>query len=175
MSETKDIYVEESGVIFGPFSPDRFLHLEKTDLYKSLGQGYSSVEFLFADGKGGKEKFIFLEAKSSSPRPAPAGADNENFDRFIEEVSVKFEDSFYLFLTAVLKRRASHELASGISAFKPSSSGIKFVLVIPNHETEWLAPLQEALERRLRKTVHLWNIKIVLMNKKIAEEHHIIR
>lgn len=172
MSETKAIYVEESGVVFGPFSPDRFLHLEKTDLYKGLGQGYSIVEFLFVDGKG---RFIFLEAKSSSPRPASAGAGNEDFDRFIEEVSTKFEDSFQLFLTAVLKRRASRELASGIGAFKPSSSGIKFVLVIPKHKTEWLAPLQEALERRLRKTVHLWNIKIVLMNKEIAEEYHIIR
>lgn len=169
MPNTEDILVFESGVTFGPFTPEDFFYMEKSDVYKKLGTSFSTVEFLFVDEK---RKFVLVEAKSSSPNPNKE--ETSDFDEFINEISTKFQDSYQLFLTSVSGRRRSNEIGKNVQKFRMDSSEVKFVLVIPGHRIEWLAPLKEALKRQLRKTLHMWGIDLAVMNEELAREHRLI-
>lgn len=169
MNGTQEIRVKESGVSFAPFAPDNFFHMEKSDVYKKLGKGYSTVEFLWVDAM---KNFIFVEAKSSSPRPDKT--DHTDFDKYIDEISDKFQDSYQLFLASVLGRRKSENMGKEVRGFKADSSNIKFVLVIPTHKFDWLVALNDALKKQLRKTISIWNIEIAVMNEELAREHGLL-
>lgn len=169
MNNTEAVYILESGVNFGPFSDENLFYIEKSDAYIDLGQGFSTVEFICVDSKG---KYIFIEAKSSSPNPE--SKDNTNFDEFIDEITTKFQDSFQLFLSIVLGRRASSDIGEEVRKFKAASSKIKFILVIPEHKIAWLAPINEALKKHLKKIIHVWNIDVAVMNKELAKENNLI-
>ncbi len=169
MEHTEEIRVEESGVRFGPFAPENFFHMEKSDAYRKLGPGFSTVEFLIVDSR---RKFVFVEAKSSAPNPETGEA--SGFDEFIEEIAVKFQDSYQLFLASVSGRRPSRKIGENVRRFEAASSGIRFVLVIPGHRLEWLPPLSDALKRRLRKTIRMWNIDVAVINGELAREYRLI-
>jgi len=169
MEHTGEILVEESGVRFGPFAPEDFFYMEKSDAYRKLGPGFSTVEFLIVDSR---RKFVFVEAKSSAPNPG--AKETSGLDEFIEEISAKFQDSYQLFLASVSGRRVSREIGENVRRFETASAGIKFVLVIPEHRLEWLAPLSDALKRRLRKTIHMWNIDVAVINGELARQYRLI-
>ena len=169
MSSTKDLFVHESGVDFGPFVAEKFFYMEKSDVYQGLGEGFSTVEFMCMDSKG---NCLFVEAKSSSPRPDKE--DTTDFNKFIEEISAKFQDSYQLFLTNLMERRVSSDIGQEIVKQNMASVRIKFVLVIPTHKTGWLPPLNEALKKQLRKTIHMWNIDVAVMNEDMAKDYDLI-
>ena len=43
--------INESGVAFGEFNSDDLFYIEESDLYKSLGTGIKTVEFIVLDQK----------------------------------------------------------------------------------------------------------------------------
>lgn len=60
------VIIEESGLLFGEYNEQDVMHIEKTTLYQLLGGNIKSIEFaLYRD----KNEIIFVEAKSSSPKP----------------------------------------------------------------------------------------------------------
>lgn len=169
MSNTEAIIISESEVNFGPFLPQNLFYLEKSDVYRRLGEGFSTVEFMCIDTK---KNCLFIEAKSSSP--SPNKEDKTDFDEFIDDIATKFQDSYQLFLSSILGRRVSSDIGSEVLKLKLDSLKVKFILVIPKHKIAWLPPLNEALRKRLRKTTHIWNIDVAVMNEEIAREHRLI-
>ena len=65
---------EESGMTFGPFSEAQVFRVEKSNSYKELGGSVKTVEFFL---RKNKDKLLFIEAKSSSPKP-----EGESFDPY---------------------------------------------------------------------------------------------
>lgn len=160
----------ESGMAFGPFSDNQVFHIETSMLYKTIGNGIQTVEFLlFTEPKS----LLFLEAKSSSPRPD--GDSPENFHNFIQEIAEKFIHSFELYYSAIFKR---HEQSNDIpDSFKRLDNGvidIKFCLVIKGHDIEWLPPIREALSKQIAPYITIWNIEVAVLNDQLAKDYHLI-
>lgn len=163
------IHIEEFNVRFGPFDADDIFWLEKSDVYHRLGDGFSTVEFVIVNKSG---KFLFVEAKSSSPRKYDGN--EQRFDKFIADLVAKFEDSYQIFLSTVAGRMTSAEMGQNLRRFSPASSQVRFILVIPHHKKDWLSPIRDELRKQLRKITRIWNIDVVVMNEEIARKYHLI-
>ena len=162
------VLITESGVTFGPFSEERLYYIEKSDSYKELGEGFSTVEFVYINRKG---QLCFVEAKSSSPRQADQ---IERFEEWASEVATKFYDSLQLFLTIYMQRRNEEKLGDTIRHADMKALSIKFILVIPSHKAEWLAPIQNELGKQMSKITAMWNIAVAVINKELAQEYGMI-
>ncbi len=73
--------INESGVAFGEFNSDDLFYIEESDLYKSLGTGIKTVEFIVLDQK---DTIIFLEAKTGCPNPQNKEMGGEKTEKFVE-------------------------------------------------------------------------------------------
>lgn len=51
---------------------------------------------------------------------------------------------------------------------------MKFILVLPRHEPDWLAPIQNELSKQLYKINKLWGIQAAVMNEELAKEFGMI-
>lgn len=162
--------IQESGMNFGPFDDSRVFHIEKSMLYQEIGNGVRTVEFLLTAEPG---SLLFLEAKSSSPRP---DTDNsENFNTFIQEISEKFIHSFELYYSAILKRHGQrNDIPDNFKKLDNGVVTIKFCLVIKGHNIEWLPPICEALSKQIAPYITIWNIKVAVLNDQLAKDHHLI-
>lgn len=163
------ITIQESGMNFGPFAEDSVLKLEKSELYKSLGNNIRSVEFIVYSGEN---RIIFIEAKSSSPKPQ----NNIDFDRYITEIYKKFVHSVDLFFATLVNRKADKcaEMPGCFREADYSRADIKLILIINGHKTEWLHPIRDALQQRLRRQIKTWSLKIAVMNYKLACDNQLI-
>lgn len=168
-TQEADIYIKEPDIRFGPFDAADIFWLEKSDVYHRLGDGFSTVEFVIVNKSG---KFLFVEAKSSSPRKHEGN--EQPFDKFIADLVAKFEDSYQIFLSTVAGRMTSAEMGQNLRRFSPASSQVRFILVIPHHKRDWLSPIRDELRKQLRKITRIWNIDVVVMNEEIAREYHLI-
>ena len=56
--------IKESDMDFGGFHEKDLFHIEESELFRSLGEGIKTVEFIWL---GQNKNIIFLEAKSSCP------------------------------------------------------------------------------------------------------------
>ena len=75
--------IEESGMRFGEFEDRDLFLIEKSEIFRSLGEGIKTVEFIV---KRDDRLVIFLEAKTSCP--------NENNRNESAEKAKKFEEYF---------------------------------------------------------------------------------
>lgn len=166
IQRNKIIY--ESSVAFGSFPIEQFFYIEKSDAFQALGEGFSTVEFVYL--RNGSQ-LCFIEAKSSSPR-----TDNspENFETYIHDITTKFEDSYQLFLAVHCERRTDHKMGKEIRLKTIPELNVKFILVIPGHDEKWLPPIQDALKRSLRKVSKIWNISIAVMNQQMAADYGLL-
>ncbi len=144
--------------------------IEQSNIYKNLGKGIKTVEFILLKNE---KKLLFIEAKSSSPRPSKES--NERFDVFLSEISDKFIHSFNLYLSAVLGRYNNHEVHSSFMEINNSSIEYIFILVIRGHKVEWLKPLEEALYKKTQHHNKIWKSRVVLMNEEIAKTYKLIK
>ena len=60
--------IVESGVNFGPYAEDNLFYIEKSDLYKSLGAGIKTTEFVLRANEL-EPAILFVEAKTNAPNP----------------------------------------------------------------------------------------------------------
>ena len=160
--------VRESGITFSPFDEARFYYIEKSGSYNRLGKNFSTVEFIFMNRKN---QLCFVEVKSSSPRQNGSPG---QFETWITKVVSKFCDSLQLFLAVYTERRAEPCLGGAIRHADIKTLPMKFILIIPNHRPEWLAPIQNELKRCLYKTTAMWNIDVAVMNENFAKEYGMI-
>ena len=163
------IEIEESGMKFGPFECSHVFRIEKSKLYKSL-HNIKTVEFILENNN----KLQFIEAKSSSPKPVP---DNlVCFEQFIDEISQKFLHSLNLYYTGVLGRHGSaNDLPDAMKEINHQHVSIKFILVVKNHQDEWLMPIKDALEKKMRSISSIWGSQLAVINEKTAQKYKLIQ
>lgn len=163
------VEIEESGMTFGPFESSHIFWIEKSELYKNL-HNIKTVEFILEHN----DNLQFIEAKSSSPRPVP---DNTvRFEQFIDEISQKFLHSLNLYCAGILGRHgSSNDIPDSMKNMEHQKLSIKFILVIKNHQTEWLMPIQDALDQKMSSISAIWESQVAVINEKIAQQHWLIQ
>lgn len=165
------VEINESNMVFGEFEEDKIFQIEKSIIHNKIGNGIKVVEFILLKNMN---ELNFIEAKSSSPRPTK---DNIiRFDEFIGEISDKFIHSFNLYYSAILKRNENYsEINNNFFQLDNSNLKLKFILVIKNHEIDWLMPISEALKKNLSYHNTIWKSEIVVINEEIAKKHQLIK
>lgn len=165
------VEINESNMVFGEFEEDKVFQIEKSIIHNKIGNGIKVVEFILLKNTN---ELNFIEAKSSSPRPTK---DNIiRFDEFIGEISDKFIHSFNLYYSAILKRNENYsEINNKFFQLDNSKLKLKFILVIKNHEIDWLMPISEALKKNLSYHNTIWKSEIVVINEEIAKKHQLIK
>ena len=170
--------INESGVAFGEFNSDDLFYIEESDLYKSLGTGIKTVEFIVLDQK---DTIIFLEAKTGCPNPQNkemGGEKTEKFVEFYNDISEKFIDSLQIYIAGLLEKYGkTEEIGENLMKVKPlEKKKLKFVLVITADEIkeEWLWGPKLELENRLLKLRKIWGISVIVLNKSLAYNYGLL-
>lgn len=73
--------ITESEMNFGKFDETELFHIEDSRIYKELGSGIKTVEFVL---KYGQNSILFLEAKKSCPNAANRSESAEKEGKFEE-------------------------------------------------------------------------------------------
>ena len=161
------IYVTESEMKFGPLEETCFLHIEKNPYYGKIQKGMRICEFIYYDVQ--KENLISLEAKKTAPNPKSEQVENpkEKFREYIHQIREKFENSLDLYLHMALQK----EVPEKFQEIDYHTVEVVFVLVIKNHQKEWLKDVNDALQVAVSKTIRtgkIWKSKVLVLNEELA-------
>jgi len=171
------ITIVESGMTFGPFDSSECFHVETSGAYKKIRPGVKMAEFVWLRRDASPNpKLWVVEAKSSSPKPAPPG----RFKEFIDEIREKLVNALAMVFSARLGRpQSAHaDLPTAISTMDLSKIDVRFILVVNGHKTEWLPNLKDALSTALLPTVRTWGITtpaMVVLNDASARKKALIQ
>ncbi|GHV28816.1 hypothetical protein FACS1894167_06860 [Synergistales bacterium] len=160
----------ESGMLFIPPSDnDEIFAIEQSRLYKSLGDGIKTVEFIL---RKGLEELDFIEAKSGTPITDRQSA---ALNTFLKEVTEKFTHSFNLYCAAILGRyEEQNDMNDSFKTLDYSKLKFKFLLVIKGHQPDWLSPLKTKLEQELSYHRKIWKSECIVLNDEMAKKYHIV-
>jgi len=153
------------------FIADNAFHIEKSPSYTNLGSDVKSVEFVRIKDN----KLLFVEAKSSFPKPDVADAGKST--RFKEEIG-KIYDKF----THSLNLYSAVEvgvIGGGFPAdYKPADKvTLVFVMVIKGFEQTWCIPIQKALLAEISKSIimaKIWKPEVDVINEETAKKKRLI-
>ena len=171
--------IPESGVNFGPYEESDLFYIEKSDLYKHLGAGIKTTEFVLRVNES-EPAILFVEAKTNAPNPDNKDDSDEKqrkFEEFYTEVPEKFVDSLGIYTAALLNRYSDcSEIGLNLQVSDLANKKITFVLVVTNPaaQIEWLAPIKAVLEDRLRRWMKIWSIDVVVFNQELAKRYKLI-
>lgn len=161
---------------FGEFDKENLFHIEDSQIYKNLGSGIKTIEFII---KRADNRITFVEAKTSCPNAANINESDEKqtkFEEFYSSVTDKFIASFYIYLAAILNRFHNiSEVGDALNTHDMQGTQIEFILVIKKaDDIAWLAgPLAE-LKKRLLMVRKIWGIKVKVLNEELAERDGLI-
>jgi len=152
--------INESGM---DFIADNAFGIENSTIYKELGEGIKSVEFV----RGIDDMLLFVEAKTTFPNPNNPSEDEAN--RFQDEVEIiceKFVHSLNLYMSIEVGVAESlQECEIG----KPENVTIMLVLVIKKHKHDWCKPVRVELARVLPPYFKkIWKPRILVVNHEEA-------
>lgn len=165
--------IEESGMSF-PFEDENLLyHIETSNLYHSIQEGIKVAEFLQINNQ---YCYIF-EAKTTSPNPNNRKNGNDlKFDLFIDEIKDKFVNTFSIYIANRLKRYGAvyySEMPNPFQTTELESLDFKMILIIKDHELDWLTPVNDELKKRIKGFLKSWNIKdhnLKVLNEELARK-----
>lgn len=169
--------ITESKMEFGPFSEEKLFYIEKSKIFKSLGNGVKTVEFIL---KYNKNNIFFVEAKESCPNAANRSESEEKeykFEEYYSSITEKFIDSLQIILASTFDRFDDvSEIGGELQTdFRNKDTHVKFVLVIKKiNDIKWLVGPCEELRARLIKFRKIWNVDIIVMNEDMAREKKLI-
>lgn len=160
--------IQESDMIFR-FPEEVLFHIEESEAYKNAKHNMHMSEFIYY--KEENQCIISLEAKKSAPNPNSEKVENPTkvFHDYIYEICEKFINSLDLFFHMVLTN--DRELPHGFDDIKYEGVDYLFVLVIKNHEKEWLNAVSDKLNQELQAYVrvhNIWKAKVIVINEEIA-------
>ena len=168
MTIQNGITILESGLTFGPFSPNDLIWLEQSPIYLGLpdSHGVKMAEFAWVKMSGGRCMTYVVEAQNSFPR-------STNSKAAIQELKEKFSNAMALIAALKVGLHAIHHSALPSSFEKYSMTDLthQLVLVIPDIPSEQCEGVRVLLEKGLRSTICLWALNypaIVVMNRQIA-------
>ncbi len=166
--------ITESEMNFGKFDEENLFHIEDSKIYKDLGSGIKTVEFIL---KWKKNEILFLEAKTTCPNSANKNESmkkTQKFEEYYSEITEKFMDSLQVYLAAVMGRYPDlAEIGAELrSVDSMKEIRLKFILVVKNaKDITWLAgPLAE-LKARLLQVRKIWGIEVAVLNEELAKEN----
>ena len=159
---------------FGKFDETDLFHIENSKIYKDLGSGIKTVEFVL---KYDEKSIVFLEAKKSCLDAANRNESKEKeqkFEEYYSSITEKFIASLQIYLAAILdKFQNSEEVGDRLRTVNSMKDiQLKFILVVKNAEDiTWLAgPLAE-LKARLLQIRKIWGVEIAVLNEELAGEY----
>lgn len=168
--------ISESEMNFGTFDEADLFHIEDSKIYKKLGSGIKTVEFIL---KYDENSIVFLEAKKSCPNAANRYESEEKeqkFEEYYSSVTEKFIASLQIYLALILDRYQDiFEVGGNLRTVNSMKDiQLKFVLVVKNAEDiTWLAgPLAE-LKARLLQIRKIWGVEVVVLNEELAGEYRL--
>lgn len=167
------VTINESNMTFGPFPKDDCYELEESAIYKRIQQGVMIPEFALIQRPAEKPiRIIFVEAKSSAPRPKTG-----NFDVFIDEIRQKMSNGLQTVWAACLNRHeeAPVDLPAGFRDLDLRED-YRFILIINGHEDSWIQPLQDALNAAMGSFIKtIGKLSVVVINDKRAKKLNLIQ
>ncbi|MCE5272672.1 hypothetical protein LLH00_15435 [bacterium] len=164
-----------------------FFHLDKSEAYVSIKEkndGVKMTDFLILRQSSGANheetlveasEMLVVEAKKSAPNPE----NQVGFDGFLTKIQEQLTNGFFLGLSACLGRndKAARELPDEFKNLNLAATRFELVLVIKNHQDEWLSPLKDALDIKLHSLVDsmppIWNLgkmRVSVFNENMAKE-----
>ena len=177
------VFIEESGMKFGPFKDENIFHIERSDIYKQLQHGLQMAEFLLFRPE--KKDLLILEAKTSAPNPNSCNMENEKqiddrqkrFEEYITEIHEKLLNALTLAINLYLDRHENgkSELPQNIRNIKFDNVEIRLLLVIKNHKKVWLKDIQDKLQQKLRSATKTWRCTVTAINEEEARRFKLIQ
>lgn len=170
--------IRESEMDFGEFDEKNLFHIEDSKIYKSLGSGIKTVEFVL---KYNENSIVFLEAKKTCPNAANRYESKEKQDKFEEyysSITEKFIASLQIYLATILSRfQDSSEVGDSLNSINAMKEAkLKFILVVKNVEDiTWLVGPMAELKARLLQIRKIWDIEVAVLNEGLAREHKLIK
>ncbi len=170
--------ITESGMNFGEYEEENLFHIENSEIYRNLGKGIRTVEFIL---KYGNNSILFLEAKKSCPNAANKNESDEKakkFEEYYTSITEKFVASLQVYLAMILGRYEINLecgfLLRDTDCLKVAS--LEFVLVIKDVEdVAWLAGPKAELEARLRQFRKIWGVRIRVLNEEQARKLKLVQ
>ncbi len=162
----------ESGMTFT--FPDNDCFVIEKDKVVISGNCVKSCECVVRINPRGRDRYAFIEAKSSAPREKICDRNKllydgdpideswsiwTNFDRFIDDICLKFEDSYMVYramMDGCHGREARARIPSGCR--DATNGNVMFVLIVNGFQEDWCQPLNDAIKKRLRHFLSSWNI-----------------
>ena len=144
--------ITESEMNFGKFDEADLFHIEDSEIYKDLGSGIKTVEFIL---KYDENSIVFLEAKKSCPNASNRYESEEKeqkFEEYYASITEKFIASLQIYLAAILdKFQNIEEVGDNLKTVSSMKNiQLKFILVVKNAEDiTWLAGPMAELKARL--------------------------
>ena len=122
--------ITESEMNFGKFDETNLFHIEDSKIYKDLGSGIKTVEFIL---KYDENSIVFLEAKKSCPNAVNRYESEEKEQKFEEyylSITEKFIASLQIYLATILdKFQNTEEVGSNLKTVnKMREIQLKFIL-----------------------------------------------
>lgn len=166
--------ITESEMNFGKFDETDLFHIEESKIYKKLGSGIKTVEFIL---KYDEKSIVFLEAKKSCPNTAnryESEQKEQKFEEYYSSITEKFIASLQIYLASILDKYPDvsevGEKLRTVDTMKDTQ--LKFVLVVKDaKDMAWLAgPLAE-LKARLFQFRKIWDVEVAVLNEELAREY----
>lgn len=166
--------IPESEMNFGPFEEAALFQIERSRIYKELGTGIKTVEFIL---RYAEDSIVFLEAKKSCPNAAnryESEKKREKFEEYYASITEKFIASLQIYLAAILGKFVNmSEVGAKLQNIDSMRAvQLKFILVVKNAEDiTWLAgPLAE-LKARLLQIRKIWGVEVAVLNEELAGQY----
>lgn len=159
---------------FGKFDEADLFHIEDSEIYKDLGLGIKTVEFIL---KYDENSIVFLEAKKSCPNASNRYESEEKeqkFEEYYASITEKFIASLQIYLAAILdKFQNSGEVGDNLKTVSSMKNiQLKFILVVKNAEDiTWLAGPMAELKERLLQIRKIWGVEIAVLNEELAGKY----
>ncbi len=123
--------ITESEMNFGKFDETNLFHIEDSKIYKDLGSGIKTVEFIL---KYDENSIVFLEAKKSCPNAVNRYESEEKEQKFEEyylSITEKFIASLQIYLATILdKFQNTEEVGSNLKTVnKMREIQLKFIFL----------------------------------------------
>ncbi len=168
--------ISESEMNFGKFEEADLFYIEESKIYRNLGTGIKTVEFIL---RYNENSIIFLEAKKTCPNAANRYASEEKelkFEEYYSEIAEKFIDSLQIYIAALLdKYKETSEIGTELRNVKSMCDiRLKFILVVKCAEDIWLAGPQAELKARLLPFRKIWDIDVAVLNEVLARRYKLV-
>lgn len=169
------ITITESDMNFGPYEEEDVFYIENSKIYNKIKNKVKIAEFVLKKNNA----LIFIEAKSSVPNSNgknPNGENKDDFDKYINEIVEKLNNSLDILLSAKLNilKDEYDELDNFINLNDLANLQIAFRLVVKKAEIEHLIPVQSAIEEKLASRISILKVTVKVINKETALKYKLI-